>query len=59
MTIEAHRKDNLELTDSELDCVTGGMNLDGYRESTNVEDRRGDKGVAVGIMAAIRYVLSF
>jgi hypothetical protein len=31
----------LTLTDSELDSVTGGMNLDRVRESTNVIDARG------------------
>ena len=36
-----------ELTGSELDSVTGGMKLDGGRESTNVVDARGGSS-AVG-----------
>ena len=30
-----------QLSDTDLNFVSGGMNLDGVRESTNVEDRRG------------------
>jgi hypothetical protein len=36
-----------ELIGCELDSVTGGMNLDNYRESTNVEDHSGGSS-AVG-----------
>jgi hypothetical protein len=41
MNTEARQNENRKLTDSELDSVNGGMKLDGVRESTNVEDRRG------------------
>jgi hypothetical protein len=42
MNTEAH-----QLTDSDLNSVTGGMNLEGVRESTNVIDSRGGSS-AVG-----------
>ena len=38
---EMQNIDCCELTNSELDTVTGGMKLDGVRESTNVIDARG------------------
>ena len=31
---------NVELTEAELDTVTGGLKWEGHRQSTNVEDRR-------------------
>jgi hypothetical protein len=34
------------ITSDELVTATGGMNLDGFRQSTNIEDRRSPKAVA-------------
>ena len=47
MNTEARQNENCGLTNSELGSVTGGMNLDGVRESTNVIDARGGSS-AVG-----------
>ena len=41
MKTEMQNINGCELTGFELDSVTGGMKLDGVRESTNVIDARG------------------
>ena len=34
------------LTSAQLVTATGGMNTDGFRRSTNIEDRRSPKAIA-------------
>jgi hypothetical protein len=48
MDTDARRNEGRELTNSELGCVSGGVNLDGVRESTNVIDARGGSSTVGG-----------